>query len=374
MRILHLCNDFSLSKVHSNLYRSLDSIGLEQVIYHSIKKNTPVGNNKFEFKVETSELIFSKTLQTYHRIFYKNKIEYLFRDLLTKTTLDQVTMVHATTLFSDGGIAYKIKKKFGIPYIVAVRSTDIKVFLKYRQDLVHLCINILKEADKIVFISKSLKKAFFENPYLKKHKSILESKCEIIYNGIDVDWLEDPFAKKSLSPYKILYVGKLIKRKNVLNVARAVIELNKKEIRCELNIVGDGGADEAKAKALAILHKNIINYIGPIRNKSILKEIYRDNHIFAMPSSGETFGLVYLEALSQGLPILYNKNDGIDGVFEAKVGEKCTGSDICDIMEALEKLIANYVSYELDKIDFSLFHWSGIAKVYQGIYRSDEKK
>ena len=42
---------------------------------------------------------------------------------------------------------------------------------------------------------------------------------------------------------------------------------------------------------------------------------YKSAHIFVMPSLTETFGIVFIEALSQGLPLIYTKGQGIDGYF-----------------------------------------------------------
>lgn len=50
--------------------------------------------------------------------------------------------------------------------------------------------------------------------------------------------------------------------------------------------------------------------------KKQLREAFSISDIFVMPSKPETFGLVYVEALSQGLPILYAKGEGFDGYFD----------------------------------------------------------
>jgi glycosyltransferase involved in cell wall biosynthesis len=55
--------------------------------------------------------------------------------------------------------------------------------------------------------------------------------------------------------------------------------------------------------------------------KEKLLNNYRNSDIFIMPSYNETFGLVYIEAMSQGLPIIYTQNEGVDGYFkEGSVG------------------------------------------------------
>lgn len=64
-------------------------------------------------------------------------------------------MFHAHTLFSNGYIAWEAKKRLGIPYIVAVRDVDVNVFFKYRINLRKLGIEILKETERIIYLSKS---------------------------------------------------------------------------------------------------------------------------------------------------------------------------------------------------------------------------
>ena len=88
-----------------------------------------------------------------------------------------------------------------------------------------------------------------------------------------------------------------------------------------------------------------------------------------MISKGETFGLVYVEALSQGLPILYTKNQGIDGTFKNHIGEAAYPDSLDSIVEKLEKLLNDYEHYEIDKINFSQFNWEKIANSYFALYK-----
>ena len=370
MKILHISNDFSLTRVHRNLYMALDKKQVEQFVFNPVRSATPVGNNHFEFKTTESAIHYSKQLKNYHRFLFRNKISFLYKDLKTNFDLNKITIVHATTLFSDGAIALKLNKKHKIPYIVAVRATDIDVFLKYRPDLRFLCHSILKNASKIIFIGESLKNRFLTHPMIKNYQSLIEKKSEVIHNGINDFWLNDIFTKKQDTPNKILYVGRFVSRKNTVALAKSIIELNNQDYNLELNLVGSGGTDEIHLKELSNQHPKIIKFLGQIGDKQVLKDIYRENHIFAMPSKGETFGLVYLEALSQGLPLLYSKNEGVDGVFDFEIGEKCSSYDIYEIGTRLKDLIENYNNYNLNKIDFSNFRWTNIADRYLNLYKN----
>ncbi len=285
-------------------------------------------------------------------------------------SLDSFDILHATTLFSDGALALKVYKKYKIPYIVTIRETDISVFLKYRPDLVILANEILKHAKKIIFISPTLKIKFFQNWFLKSKEEIYEHKFALIYNGIDTFWLNNLAKPNIVVPTKILFVGRLIKRKNIFNLAKTILLLNQNGIKCELNIVGEGIKEENKIKKFLVDEDNKINFLGTVKDLNKLKKIYRTNHIFAMVSYAETFGLSYIEALSQGLPILYNIGEGVDLVFDDNVGEKCDGNDIDDVYKALKKMILNFRDYDTNCVDFSKFSWDLISHKYLDIYNS----
>ncbi len=375
MKCLHICNDFYSSKVHSSLYKELDDLNVDQVIYNPIKKGVNLNNNSIILNNKNSSILYSKPLKKYHRVLFRSKISFLKKDILSKKDISDVSCIHATTLFSDGALAYELSVKYDIPFIAAVRATDLTMFLKYRKDLHRKCNQIINRASKIIFISDNLKEKFLSHPLIKKNKKNIEHKCIVIYNGIDDFWLNNRVVKNDIKPVsaKIVYVGSLISRKNVVNLANAVLELNKKGIKCSLNIIGDGGSDKPKVIEISNANPNVIKYLGAIKDKQKLALEYSTSHIFCMPSRNETFGLVYIEALSQGLPILYSKNDGIDGIFEINIGEKCNSNNLNDIILSLEKLVKNYINYEINEINFSAFDWREIATKYSKIYNSIQK-
>ena len=113
-----------------------------------------------------------------------------------------------------------------------------------------------------------------------------------------------------------------------------------------------------------------VSLLGRITDKDIMREQYRDNSIFAMPSWSETFGLVYIEALTQNVRLLYSKNDGIDGLLD-NVGIAVDPQSVDSIATGLRKIICDYESFDGNKnVDFSLFDWSCIARRYFDIYKS----
>lgn len=367
MKCLHICNDLLGSKVHENLYNHLNELKMDQDIYYPVRKHTQ--NKISEFKKKNAlNIIYSEPLKRRHRLFFKNKIRFLFKDIQSKANLTNYSLTHATTLFSDGAIALKIYQEYKIPYILNIRGTDINLFLKYRIDLYPLAKKILDNASKIIFISQSLESNFFQNPYITKLGVNIRRKSLIIPNGLDAYWLNNIETKLTLTPYKILYIGKFDKNKNILRLIKGFLKVKEKYSNITLELVGKGGVQEKEIIHLSKVHNNAITFHGPIYDKEKLKQVYLSNHIFAMNSIGETFGLVYVEALSQGLPILYTKSQGIDGTFNEYVGESVIPKSIDSISEGIKKMLNNYNKYQLDRIDFSRFSWDKISKIYFDMY------
>ena len=88
-----------------------------------------------------------------------------------------------------------------------------------------------------------------------------------------------------------------------------------------------------------------------------------------MPSKFELFGLVYIEALSQGKPVLYSKGEGIDGFLTNYRAGKAVDPDNADaIANGIKEIVKNYKDYtDFDEIVLP-FNWDTIASVYRKLY------
>ena len=145
--------------------------------------------------------------------------------------------------------------------------------------------------------------------------------------------------------------------------------MKNKHPKVKIFLVGKNDSKNKKIKQLIEQNSQYIKYLGPIYDKTELLNLYRSSSIFAMPSFSETFGLVYLEALSQGLPVICSKDQGIDGVFKSKIGEFVQPSSVKSIENGLDLIISNYSIYNnLINLDLSRFKWKEVSKEYFSIY------
>lgn len=370
MKVLHICNDFCGSKVHRNLYRELDAQGLDQIVYTYFRDPVLCDGNRFEAR--STEFVYRPILRPIHRLFYHKKQHDVYEDL--KTQLSQVfhsfDLVHATTLFSDGGLAYRLYKNYGIPYLVSVRNTDVNAFLAYAPHTWLTGLRVLHSARRIVFISKAIKEKFCRHPLIRTILPSLEKKIIIQPNGIDAYWL-DNVRTCSTHNHNVLYVGRFDRNKNVMRLCRAIVEMRSQYNDIQLYLVGDGKRILRKVLKMVEKYPQTIVYYGKIYEHGHLKDIYSQCSVFAMPSFHETFGLVYLEALSQHLAIVYTKGQGVDGMLDEGVGEAVRASSKTDIKKAIGKILAHRDKYLASEvIDFSQYRWNAIASRYMDIYAS----
>lgn len=380
IKVLHIANDYAGSTVYMNLARELDNLGIEQTIYTPVRGTATVGNNAIEFKCKKSKIIYSSLLNWHiDRIFYPYKIFKILKDIQKKVDFSQIDFIHAHTWYSDGGVAFFLSKKYNIPFVVAVRSTDFNVFYKKLLYLRSFGRVILEKSKKIILISASSEPKLLELKSLKTSWEKLKNKVITLPNGVSPYWIKNAIVDESLKlkssgVVNLIYVGTFIKRKKLLEIQRAVIELNKNvgQNKVHLHIVGGGGTSEAKVMELIKQHPNHFTYHGKIHDKDELADLYRAADIFVMPSLSETFGLVYVEAMLQGLPILYTANEGIDGFYPESIGEKVQTPTVQEIAEKLSVMIENLNGYSIPAEALKQNHdWAEIAKQYLSIYEEN---
>lgn len=370
MHILHLCSDYSRQRLYKNFVESLSLSGIKQTVYVPVRTQAEIG--KYNPEKENIFIYYDFILRKADRLFYQQKINKIYKSLAKKIDFNDYSVTHAHFLFSDGGAAQKIKKKHGIPYIVAVRNTDVNFFFKYMIHLRKKGFKILKEAENIIFITpmyiNSLKKYLGD-----KNFSLIKHKIKIIPNGLDNFWIENKTQKsktKLNNPIRILYVGDLSLNKNLKNTIEAINLLNKSGQNYQFTVVGDGGNGAKLTKKL--FHQfDYVNYLGKISDLQTLLNHYKKANIFVMPSKKETFGIVFLESMSQSTPVIYSKGQGIDGYFLKNMpGTAVEAFSVKSIAEGIRKIESNYTYFSkncLSHIDE--FSWKNISNKYIEIYK-----
>lgn len=366
INILHICVNFN-NPLYDKLIINLSRSNIHQQVIYPIKSFRNADLEKY-LRKKSYRVDYLKLHPLTVRLFYLYKLILIYKFINKVVDISTISIVHAHTLFSDGGVAMLLSRYKKTKYIVTIRETDFKI-IKYKPWLRIIGRKILRNSSKIICISPNLQRKllkYYKDPSIK-------GKIQIIPNGIDEQFFlgkDTGGGEKKVDSkrIKLLYVGTFIPRKNVRKIINFVLRYND---YYSLTLVGGGGQNAENYDRL-LLHSESIRYTGKIKNRTDLINAYNNCDVFIMISENETFGQVYLEAMSQGKPVIYSNGTGIDNFFEkGLIGCKIDLRDYSE--EVLHKKISfiknNYKSISTRCIHESKeFRWDTISKSYVKLY------
>lgn len=373
LSVMHICSDYSKQRLYERLLRAMAAEGLQQFMYVPVRTAAELGVGRID-DVASIGFRYQHLLRPYHRVLFRTKVRKVLGDIMAHAPVAQCDLVHAHFLYSDGAVALQLKRRLGKPFIVAVRNADLNSFMRLRPDLAGIRDSILREASHVVFLSPAYRTAFVSR-LPKRMGGLVEAKAITIPNGLDDEWLESPAGDprdEGGAPLRLLYVGDFTPNKNVAGIVAALGILRARQA-ATLTVVGGGGdRGDAVAKLLETQRDRGVACLGRIADPARLRAIYREHDVLVMPSYTETFGVAYVEALSQGVPIVHSKGQGVDGYFEpGTVAAAADPADPASIAAGITEVASRLPGLRADcRREARRFSWARVAQHYVSTYRA----
>jgi phosphatidylinositol alpha-mannosyltransferase len=212
------------------------------------------------------------------------------------------------------------------------RSNLLKKFPQFFDIFVGFC-NL--RLDGLIAVSKVALK-YFEN--FKKPKVVIP-------NGVNLE-IFNPKNKKIEEfldgKINLLFVGRVEERKGLIYLLKAFSILKRKYQNLRLIVAGDGPERENCQKFVKENNLKDVIFLGNVEKE--LPSLYATCDIFCAPSIfGESFGLVILEAMASGKPVVGFANEGYKELMKGKKGEKflVRPRDFKELAQKIETLIKN---------------------------------
>jgi glycosyltransferase involved in cell wall biosynthesis len=198
----------------------------------------------------------------------------------------------------------------------------------------------LRQADVVLAISD------YTKGQLTRRSGVAPEKIRVVPCALDPHWgAAAPDAGREPAPPILLSVTRLVKEdryKGIDNVIRSLPEVVCDAGPVEYRVVGRGD-DVPRLRALAdgVGVGRYVNFMGGLSDAE-LREQYRLCSVFVLPSREEGFGIVFLEAMAHGKPVVGGAHGGTPSVVkEGETGLLVDSSDVAGIADSITRLLGD---------------------------------
>ena len=255
---------------------------------------------------------------------------------------------HHPFLLSSSAIMYA--KKLGIPKILTIHTQ----YEQYAYYIYLIPERVTQEAIKMIISNLAYKTDCITTPSDSMKELIegygIKNRIEVIPNAIHlISFREDDELKRTEIKKKyhlkeddkiILFVGRIASEKSIDKIIKALAIVKRRSIGKEkLLIVGNGPAmDELKQLTRTLKLEEEVIFAGTVSYEEI-QHYYKMAYVFTITSTTETFGIVTIEALASGVPVLAIKAPGAVDILTDGLDGLLVDNDTRKFADALEKII-----------------------------------
>lgn len=233
--------------------------------------------------------------------------------------------------------------KYKIPYVVTEHTTAFA-----RGMLTHQNKTVIRKgfrlARRVIAVSDGLRRQI--QPYCEKPVLIIPNMVSDFF-WTDVN-TEQPSERSTV--FRFVSVGYLTVKKGMDILLSAFSKVHKKYPLTELVICGGGEEGEAlKKQAQEEEIYSCVEFLGNVSREEIHRQLIRSQS-FVLASRVETFGIVYIEALACGKPIIMTETDASETIVNKNNGFVVPVENIPALAERMEEMIISYTRYDANLI------------------------
>lgn len=256
------------------------------------------------------------------------------RAVLQRHAREPLHLIHAHAALPCGHAALLLAGELGIPYVVSVHGRDAFSSRQVAGLAGQWCRRISREvyrsAKNVICVSRKVREEVIAG---------VECRTSVVYNVVNTDNFFPAADSRGGDPI-VLSIGNLIPTKGHDVLLRAFAKVQDAHPRVRCKIIGSGpehGRLVKLAEELGIRH--CVEFMGRQTRESVANAL-RAGTVFALASSYEALGCVYLEAMATAKPTIACHGQGIGEVIENGVnGILMKPDDPCAMAEALRSLL-----------------------------------
>lgn len=286
---------------------------------------------------------------------------------IEQVDVQQVSLVHAHNWLVDGLLAMSLHEKYCMPFVVSITEEDCEGLLSWRFKSRNYAI--LQSAEKVLMPIPSIQKCLAKKLPAKIADEVF-SKMIPLGCGIPDFWMERLRTPEPVSIIhtRLLYVGRPDNDAHFGILVKAVDILRHQNFDVSLDVVlSDGIRDGVSPKSIS--GKSYVRVLQMETDEELL-QCYRNHDVLVMLSDKGVES--YLQALTQGLPLIYSRYGYFAGLFQEGVAGFAVNPDKADdVAEKLLMVSQRYGTIEQHIADLhplAGFNWNELCSKYLSMY------
>lgn len=247
-------------------------------------------------------------------------------------------VVHAHDVLLAASTARAIRVAHGIPYVITEHSSTFLAgtFDARARRIAAACVS---DAACVTAVSRSL------GNHMRSVLQMTENVVDTLPNVVGAEFLQTIHRTRGRAEFTFLAVASLDENKDHATLLRA-FSLRFAETSASLRIAGTGPllrSLQRLARELRISQQ--VTFLGQVNRDAVHREMANAD-CFVLCARKETFGVVLIEALASGLPVIATRSGGPEDIVRRDVGVLFDAGDVPALVEAME-----YVSSHRDQYD-----------------------
>ena len=269
---------------------------------------------------------------------FNKRYDKLFKEVEKRE--GKINIIHAHSSFWAGIGGEYLSKKYNVPLVITEHSS-LKYAKYAKESYKKYIVNSYKNANKLIAVGEKLKNELEE---LSNRDDI-----EVINNIVNLDKFDLSKGENSKEVFKFFSCGFLDEGKGFDVLIKAFSKVYKGK-NAELRIGGEG---EERCNLENLIDElelqNQVKLLGSLSREEVSKEMKKCDS-FVLASRHETFGVVYIEALASGKPLIGTKNGGAEEIIKPYNGVLVEVDNIDELSDALIYMERNKDKFNSIKI------------------------
>lgn len=303
-----------------------------------------------------------------HRKAFANGIQKLYDQYMKGNKPD---IIHAHCCVWAGYAAMKLSEQIGVPYVVTEHAT---LFQLHRDEINSrnnaIIQQVYQKAARVICVSQAFARL------IESYRSDID----VVGNVVNCDIFTPPKVSKNHNEIRFLTVCYMEEEEQLYKKGMDILiqswtEIVKENTNVKLVIGGGGKAVQKVVDWTKEYHvTDSVEFLGTLNREQVVEQMQMCD-CFVLPSRYETFGVVYIEAMACGKPVIAVANGGPDD-FVKDFNGILIKPDVEELTGAINKMIKRLKGYdyyyeeEISSYIKNLFSYDSIAEKLLEVYKS----